>query len=171
MSRFICAPLASHHDRRNFHCGVPELDDYLQHRASQDIRRRVAAVFVLSPLEQPSRIAGYYTLSAASVLLADLPNDLAKKLPRYPHVPAVLIGRLARDTEYPGTGKLLLINALTRSMRHSVEIAAATILVDAKNDHARRFYAHFGFTALEGNQHRMFLPMKTVARLLGEEGP
>jgi len=169
MSRFVCTPLAPHHDRRHFHCGVPDLDDYLRRRAGQDVRRRAAAVFVLSPVEQPNRIAGYYTLSAASIVLAGLPNEVAKRLPRYPHIPAVLIGRLARDAEFPGTGKLILMDALSRSFRHSTEIEAAVILVDAKNDHARGFHSHFGFTALGGNQRRMFLPMKTVERLLEKE--
>lgn len=168
MSRYVCTPLAGHHDRTRFRCGVPELDDYLRRRAGQDIRRRAAAVFVLSPADEPSRVAGYYTLSAASIVLGDLPKKVAKKLPRYPHVPAVLIGRLARDTEFPGTGKLLLIDALSRSLRHSRDIAAAVILVDAKNDQARTFYSHFGFTSLAGHPRRMFLPMKTVEALLDD---
>ncbi len=170
MSRYVCMPLASRHDRTRFRCGVPELDDYLRRRAGQDVRRRTAAVFVLSPADDPNRVAGYFTLSAASIVLGDLPKDVTEKLPRYPHIPATLIGRLARDTEFPGTGKLLLIDALSRSLRHSHDIAAAAIVVDAKNDHARTFYSHFGFTSLEGHPRRMFLPMKTVEALLGH-GP
>ncbi len=103
MSRYVCTPLAGHHDRTRFRCGVRELDDYLRRRAGQDVRRRAAAVFVLSPADEPNRVAGYYTLSAASIVLGDLPQDVAKKLPRYPHIPATLIGRLARDTEFPGS--------------------------------------------------------------------
>ncbi len=165
MSRYVCTPLAGHHDRTRFRCGVPELDDYLRRRAGQDVRRRAAAVFVLSPTDNPNRVAGYYTLSAASIVLGDLPKDVTKKLPHYPHISATLIGRLARDTEFPGTGKLLLIDALSRSLRHSHDIAAAAIVVDAKNDHAHTFYSHFGFTSLEGHPRRMFLPMKTVEAL------
>ncbi len=69
MSDFVCQPLAKHHDRLSFSCGVSELDDYLQHRASQDVRRRAAAVFVLVPEDQPQRIAGFYSLSSASIIL------------------------------------------------------------------------------------------------------
>ncbi len=59
MSKFVCETLAKHHDRKSFNCGVPELDDYLQRRAGQDMRRCIAAVFVLVPEVEPNRIAGY----------------------------------------------------------------------------------------------------------------
>lgn len=81
-------------DRSRFDCGVPELDQYLQKQAGQDERRRVAACYLL--LEQlTGEIVGYYTLSAGSILLADLPEKLSKKLPRYPTVPVVRIGRFS----------------------------------------------------------------------------
>ena len=166
MSRFICERLAKHHDRQAFTCGIPELDEYLLQRASQDMRRRVAAVFVMAPEDEPGRIAGYYTLSAASVVLDQLPDDIVKKLPRYPVVPSVLIGRLARDVNFSGVGKLLLLDALARSIQHSEEVAAAVVLVDAKNVHARGFYERYGFVEISEISNRMFLPMKTVEKLL-----
>ena len=118
MSDFVSQPLARHHDRLSFRCGAAELDDYLQHRANQDVRRRAAAVFVLVPEDQPQRIAGFYSLSSASIILDELPAELAKALPRYPLVPAVLLGRLARNVNFPGVGRLLLLDALARSLRH-----------------------------------------------------
>ncbi len=130
------------------------------------MRRRVAAVFVMVPGGEPSRIAGYYSLSSASIVLDELPDELVKKLPRYPVVPAVLIGRLARDVNFSGVGKLLLLDALARSLRHSDEVAAALVLVDAKNEQAREFYARYGFVEVAQTTNRMFLPMKTVEQLL-----
>ena len=168
MSRFLCEPLAKHHDRKAFRCGVDELDVYLDQLAGQDMRRRVAAVFVMVPSGAPQRIAGYYTLSSASILLDELPKELQKKLPRYPRLPAVLIGRLARDAAFPGIGKLLLLDALARAMRYSAEVAAAVVLVDAKNESARQFYSRFGFREMHQTPNRMFLPMKTVESLLQE---
>lgn len=112
MSDLVCQPLAKHHDRLSFRCGAAELDDYLQHRASQDVRRRAAAVFVLVPADQPQRIAGFYSLSSATIILDELPAELAKALPRYPLVLAVLMGRLAWDVDFPGVGRLLLLDAL-----------------------------------------------------------
>lgn len=166
MNKFVCEPLATHHDRDMFRSGTPELDEYLRHRAGQDVRRRVAAVFVLVPESEPQRIAGFYTLSSASIVLSDLPHDIAKKLPRYPTVPAVLIGRLARDVNYPGVGKLLLLDALARSLRHCDDVAAAIVLVDAKNTEACEFYAKFVFAEIADSPRRMFLPMSTVEMLL-----
>ena len=166
MSKFVAEPLAKQHDRLAFHCGVPELDEYLRQRASQDMRRRIAAVFVMVPEEEPWRIVGFYTLSSASIVLDELPDELVQKLPRYPIVPAILIGRLARDVHFSGIGKLLLLDALARSLRHADEVAAAVVLVDAKHDQAREFYARFGFMEVAQTPNRMFLPMKTVEHLL-----
>ena len=166
MNCFVCQALTKHHDRRSFRCGVAELDDYLQHRASQDVRRRTAAVFVLVPEDQPQRIAGFYSLSSASIVLEELPGEFIEELPRYPLVPAVLLGRLARDVNYPGVGRLLLLDALARSLRHADEVAAAVVLVDAKNEIARQFYTRYGFREIGCDARRLYLPMKAVARLL-----
>ena len=155
MSKFICERLAKHHDRNAFNCGVAELDEYLRQRARQDVRRRVAAVFVMVPNDEPTRIAGYYSLSSASIVLNELPDEIVKRLPRYPVVPAVLIGRLARDVGYPGAGRLLLLDALARSLRHTDEVASAVVLVDAKNKRARDFYSRHGFAEISGIPHRM----------------
>jgi GNAT superfamily N-acetyltransferase len=165
MRQFVFEPLAKHHDRLAFRCGVPELDEYLQRRARQDAERHVAAVYVMVPADEPQRIAGFYTLSSASVILDELPADLRSKLPRYPTIPAVLLGRLARNMNFPGLGSQLLMDALHRALRHSVEVAAVAILVDAKNEHARQFYARYGFQQSLHSPDRMFLPMKTVEQL------
>src|ERR1700693_1638983 len=100
------------HDRGGFSCGVPALDTYLQKQAGQDVRRHVAVAFVAT--SDGKTIAGYYTLSQYSVELGVLPEELAGKLPRYPLVPATLIGRLAVSAAFrgQGVGELLLMDAL-----------------------------------------------------------
>ncbi|MFD1960717.1 hypothetical protein ACFSHP_20045 [Novosphingobium panipatense] len=91
------------HDRSGFSCGVEALDRYLQSQASQDARRRVAAPYVL--IEPPSpNVLGFYTLSNTSLQAADLPAALVKKLPRYPVLPATLLGRLAVNAKGRGRG-------------------------------------------------------------------
>jgi len=165
MSDSICEPLSKNHDRQRFRCGVPELDTWLQQRARQDQDRRVAAVYVMVPKSDPTRIVGFYTLSAMSIVLEALPATLTRKLPRYPVVPAILIGRLARDLSFPGTGGKLLADALQRALRHSASIAAATVVVDAKDETASEFYRHFGFESLADDSRRLFLPMTTVEKL------
>ena len=162
MSRapFLLAPLDGAHDRAKFHCDSEPLNRYLREQATQDIRRRVAACFVALAEEQ--RIAGYYTLASASLYLADLPASTRKKLPRYPTVPAVRMGRLAVDHEFKGQGLggALLADALDRPARS--EIAAFALVVDAKDEAAAAFYSHHGFIALPDSPLTLFLPLATV---------
>ena len=152
------------HDRRSFKSGAEPLARYLQQQAGQDQRRRIAACFVLVDPEL-SRIAGYYTLSAFSVVGFELPEALQKKLPRYGQIPCTLLGRLAIDTQYRsrGLGSHLLVDALRRSWAHSAEVASWAVIVDAIDDGAVTFYVRHGFVALPKTQQRLFLPMRTVA--------
>jgi ribosomal protein S18 acetylase RimI-like enzyme len=152
------------HERASFSSDSEPLNRYFQQQVTQDIRRRVAACFVAVTDEQ--RVAGYYTLAAASVLLAELPASVGKKLPRYPSVPAVRVGRLAVDQAFQrqGLGGALLADAFTRSVRS--EIAAFALIVDAKHQLAARFYLHHGFVALPNNPLSLFLPLATARRAM-----
>lgn len=110
---------------------------------------------------------GFYTLSALSIRLQELPADIAKRLPKYPAVPATLLGRLAVDEGARGRryGELLLMDALARSLRASRTVASAAVVVDAKDDDARRFYERYDFLSLPDSPQRLFLPMRTIAVL------
>jgi hypothetical protein len=165
MSDYICEPLGKHHDRASFDCGVSVLNEYLAKYANQDMKRKAAAVFVLVDRDAPKRVIGFYTLCATSVELSSLPIELSKKLPRYPEIPAILVGRLARDIGHPGVGAMLLSDALVRCVRVANEIAASLIVVDSKGEEATRFYAKFGFISLPNLADRMFLPMQTAEKL------
>jgi GNAT superfamily N-acetyltransferase len=109
---------------------------------------------------------GYYSLSAFTVEVAQLPEEMQKKLPRYPRLPATLLGRLARDERFPGTGSLLLMDALARAHRQSLQVASLAVVADAKDDLALTFYRKFGFTLLGSDPNRVFLAMGTVAQLV-----
>lgn len=158
-------PLGSRHDRAAFSCGVAALDRYLQQNASQDRANRIAAIFVCTP--HGVSIAGYYTLSAHVVRLDDLPRELAKKLPRYPNVPATLLGRLAVSNDYRrrGIGQLLLVDSFRRVLLQTREIASAMIVVDAKDDAAREFYLHHDFIALPSHPNRLIYSVRTIEKL------
>ena len=164
LQQFRLLPLAGEHDRKRFDSGSEPLDGYLREQVSQDIRRRVAACF--AALSDEPRIAGYYTLASASVPLDQLPAANAKKLPRYPSVPAVRMGRLAVDRAFKGQGLggALLADALQRSANS--EIAAYALIVDAKDENAATFYRHHGFIAFPSSALRLFLPLATVAPLI-----
>ena len=161
----LVEPLAKHHDRAAFSCGEAALDDYLRQRAAQDARRRVARIFVAVG-DTPEKIAGYYSLSAASFEKDKLPTGLARRLPHYP-VPAAVLGRLAIDSAYRGhgLGEFLLLDALHKVERASAAIAVYAVVVDAKNERARAFYERYGFRALAGVPGRLFLPLETFRKL------
>ncbi|MDF2117643.1 GNAT family N-acetyltransferase [Roseiarcaceae bacterium H3SJ34-1] len=156
-------PLASSHDRSGFESGVEPLDRYLRTQASQDARKNMAAPFVL--LLANGTIAGYYTLSSTSVQLAELPAQTVRKLPRYPLVPATLLGRLAIDRRQQGKGygRYLLADALYRAAQS--EIASFAVIVDAKDDSARRFYERESFLVLSDQPMKLFRPMADIRRL------
>jgi ribosomal protein S18 acetylase RimI-like enzyme len=161
----VIEPLGPRHDRATFSCGEPALDAYLQRQASQDIRRRVAQVFVALG-NAPGRIAGYYSLSAASFAKDELPPALVERLPHYP-VPAAVLGRLAIDREQQarGLGEMLLLDAIRRVVRASTTIAVYAIIVDAKNQRTKAFYERYGFRAFASDPHRLFLPLETFEKL------
>jgi len=143
----------------DFRCGEAALDEYLHRYAKQDIKRGVARVFVATPADLSSEVAGFYTLSAASVAAEQLPESLRKKLPRYP-VPAALLGRLAVSqlAQGQGLGSILLVDACKRVAAASQTLAVAAIVVDAKSPAAASFYKHFGFVELPGQPGRWMLP-------------
>ncbi len=113
---------------------------------------------------EPKRVIGFYTLCATSVALTELPEEVTRKIPRYPEIPAILVGRVARDVNHPGVGALLLADAITHCVRVASEIAKPGS-VDSKGEAATRFYEKFGFISLPKLRDRMFLPMQTAEKL------
>jgi len=158
----VIEPLNSTHDRTGFQCGIEALDRYLKKQAKQDIKRHISRVFVASKPDNPKTAIGYYTLSTLSIELNQLPEKPARKLPKHP-VPAALIGRLAvsNAAQGQGVGKMLLADAIKRTLAVSDQIAIYAMVVDAINDNARGFYEQFGFTRLSDDSPRLFLPLKS----------
>jgi predicted GNAT family N-acyltransferase len=152
-------------DRTLFSCGVPELDRYFVSQASQDARRKVAAPFVM--IDSHGVVLGYYTLSAYSVRLTELPQDLARKLPRYPLMPVTLLGRLAVSELHRGQklGRLLLMDALHRSWKNTSEVASVGVVAEAYDAAARASYLHHEFVPVAEHPKKVFIAMKTIERL------
>lgn len=162
-ARFIIGALEARHDRKAFSCGVYALDRYLKEQAGQDIKRRAAMCYVAHEPESDS-IAGYYTLSAGDMALKDMPEDIAKRLPRYPVIPIARVGRLAIAKEFQGQrlGAAMVWDAANRALR--AEMGVFALAVDAKDEQAAAFYRHFGFVGFESKPLQLFLPLATVAR-------
>jgi len=161
---FVIEALSAAHNRLAFSCGVEALDRYLQTQAGQDMRRRVANCFVACPTGTTT-IAAYYTLAASSLAVTDMAVEELRRLPRYPVLPAALIGRIAVDRQYTGRslGAATIADAITRALR--AEPAVFALVVDAKDERAAAFYKHFGFAAFASRPMSFYLPMATAAKL------
>lgn len=155
--------LGAHHDRSSFASGAEPLDRYFRTQAGQEARKRVTAPFVLVLAD--GRIAGFYTLSATTIRMAELPDAVARKLPRYPLIPATLLGRLAVDQRHQGKGcgRFLLADALYRAVRS--EIASFAVIVDAKDQAARRFYKRESFQPFPDQPLKLFRAMADIELL------
>jgi GNAT superfamily N-acetyltransferase len=157
-------PLSASHRRDAFRSGVPELDNYLHHQAGQDAKRKAAAPFVQAGRD--GSILGYHTLSAYGVRAAKLPEEVAKRLPRYPLLPATLLGRLAVDAPCRGLGlgRFLLMDALYRSLQNTSEVASVGVVVDALDERAQALYLHHEFQPLGDHPAKLFLTMVTIEK-------
>lgn len=160
-------PLGIDHDRVAFSCGNDVLDHYFKTQASQDVKKHVAATFVLVDEGEPRKVLGFYTLSATSVKLSDFPPEIAKRIPKYPNVPATLLGRLAVSDQRrgQGLGELLLMDSLKRSLAQCHQIGSQAVVVDAKTNTACSFYQSYDFIQFPDNPRGLFLPMKTIKML------
>lgn len=155
-------------DRKSFCCGKSNLDHYIHEQVGQDIRRKLAVCFIVT--DKNCKIKGYYTLSNDNIPADELPEEYKMKFPKaYSHLPVTLLGRLAVDQKYQGSGlgKLLLIDALKRSYEVALKsIGSMAIIVNPLDTEAEKFYQKYGFVKLPDSA-KMFLPMKTVGQLFG----
>ena len=165
MSEFLTTPLNANHKKSAFKCGNDQLDHYLHRQANQDVKRKLSACFILADKEH--HIKGYYTLSNAGLSRDLIPEKIKKRLPMsYSSLPVTLLGRLAVSEEFKGqgVGKLLLIDALKRSVQVSKTVGSMAIIVDPIDENAVLFYEKHQFMLLPGSG-KMFLPMKTIEKL------
>jgi GNAT superfamily N-acetyltransferase len=166
-SHLVEALSAANHRRNEFSCEEPELAEFLHHRALPEMEARASACFVLVPKADPGRVAGFYTLSATTISLAKLPPEVTAALPKYPNLPATLLGRLARDQAFRGAGlgDLLIVSAFQRALGSTSTVGSVAVVTDPKNAKAEGFYRKYGFRHL-GGARRMFVPMKEIAAWL-----
>ena len=155
--------LSSKHDRVSFSCGILVLDSYLKERATQDVKRRMCAVHVLA---EGKKIIGFYTLSAFTIQMTDLPPTSAKKYPSNLLLPCWLIGRLAVDKHYQNKsiGRWLLGHALQNILALSKQAGGYAAVVDAKDEAIKAFYVKYGFFPVQENDRRLILPLNEFPR-------
>ena len=164
--KFSIYKLNKSHQRQLFSCGVKTLDDYIHAQAGQDKRKHISMIYVLND-EKLNQIAGYYTLSFATIELISLPDKFIKQLPNSPLLPATLIGRLAVDMNYQrkGLGEVLLMDALRRAYEASLQIASFAVVVEAISSHAVKFYEKYNFISFLSHKSKLYLPMRLINKL------
>ena len=167
-------PLAGHHERKAFDCGVETLNTWLRQTALQHQTKGISRTFVAIPggnqvVDQfqalgysdigSTTILGFYALASAFVFIEDIPLELAKRYPR--QVPVTRLGRLAiqSDMQGQGLGKLLLADAVNRAKSAAQAVGSAGLFVDAKDDTSSRFYQGFGFRVCDDQPLKLYLPM------------
>lgn len=154
--------LNGRHDKASFDCGNAELNNYLRQIAGQHIRKSLARVYVACEETDPGRIVAYYSLSVCELRSEELPEPFRKRFPN--RIPAVRLGRLAvaRANQRQGVGELMLIDAMRNVVQVDAVVGAAALLVDAKNEEAKRFYLKYRFLELSDQPLNLFLPIASV---------
>lgn len=158
------------HDRKSFDCGNAELNNYLKCISGQHEKKDISRTYVLFSEQNPSQIKGYYTIALAQVSLSELPTEIAKKYPS--EITCSLIGRLAvnHTSQRQGLGSVLLIDAIKRIIQASSAIPVPMIIVQAKNEDAKRFYIDCGFVPFPDNPLKLMMTLATARAMLKEAG-
>jgi ribosomal protein S18 acetylase RimI-like enzyme len=162
---YLTVLLSADHKKSDYNCGQKLLDIYLQHQAKQDVKRHLAACFVI--ITGNDEVKGYYTLSNASINRGLIPIEFRNKLPvSYNDLPVTLLGRLARDKKFSNErlGELLLLDALKRCNDTSKAIGSMAVVVHPIDDKAISFYSKYGFIHLP-ESGKMFMAMKTICEI------
>jgi GNAT superfamily N-acetyltransferase len=159
-------PLKRDHDRTGFGCGEPALDEYLARFARQNQESGVTRTFVAVRDAEPTRVLGYYSLAVGAIDRANLPPSAARRFPNFP-LPIVRLARLAvdRSQQGKGLGEDLLLDALARSLRVAEEVGIVAVVIDAKHERAKAFYARYEFDALPDHPLTLWLPLPALSKL------
>jgi GNAT superfamily N-acetyltransferase len=162
MAEWRIARLTKAHERAEFRCGRPSLDEFLQALVSQYKKRNLGRTYVATRAEE-KRVYGYYTLASGSLPFQSIPRKAARKLPK-PPVPLVLLARLAVDQTVQGCGlgEALLVHALKQCLQLAEKLGIHGIEGDAIDVSAAAFSTKYGFTPLLDQPLHLYLPVATI---------
>jgi GNAT superfamily N-acetyltransferase len=159
--------IGRHHNRRNFECGAPELDEYLRRYARQNHESGAAKTFIAVPLDDPGRVLGYYAISPGALEFAHVPAEITRRRGRY-EVPVYRLGRLAvsLSVQGRGLGAELLLSAGVRALGVASEVGGVALAIDAKDERVAVWYERFGAVRLLDDALKLILPLATIAETL-----
>lgn len=153
----LVLPLSNEHDRKGFDCGNAELNSWFAQVARQHKEKGISSTFVVVEEEASTEVQGFYAISLAELVNAELPSQYRKRLPT--KVPAFRLGRLATAKPHAGKGigEFMLFDAIDRVTRIATEIGGICLVVNAKPS-AVDFYTRYGFEQIADHPHNLFLP-------------
>lgn len=159
--------IARSHNRKDFDCGVVEMNTFLQRFARQGHEQNAVKTYCAIADDAPNRILGYYSLAPASVEHDAVPVAMTKGMARH-NVPGFLLARLAVDKSVAGRGLggQLLLAAALRSIRVTAEVGGVLMIIDAMSDRAARWYASYGAEPLKNRALTLAVPLATFAEAL-----
>ncbi len=162
-------PIAKHHDRKNFDCGVAALNEYLDRFARQNHASGGAKTFVAVSPDDPAHVLGFYSISPGSLEFSRVPANVTKKLGRY-EVPVFRLARLAVNLACrgKGLGADLLLAAGERALAVAAEVGGVALAIDTKDERAAQWYARFGALPLLDDPLKLVLPLDTIAMALDQ---
>jgi len=153
------APLTAEHDLSAFDCGDAALNEWLRHRALKN-ESRFSRTYVVC---ERNRVVAYFCIAAGAVQRGAAPGKVRRNAPDT--IPVSVIGRLAvtRDHAGKGLGTDILSDALRHIAVASQSIGIGAVLVQAKDDAAKRFYTRCAeFIEYPEDSRTLFLPIETV---------
>ena len=164
-ARWVIRKLERSHLVDDFDCGYEDLNRYISRFALNNQSAGSAQTYVAIA---GNRVVGYYSLAVGAVAHAQAPPRMAKGLARHP-VPVMLLARLAVDGEGQGQGlgAALLHDALARTLQAADIAGIRALIVHAKDDAARRFYAHFDFDPSPTDSYHLYLLIKDLRKVAG----
>lgn len=157
--------------RSLFDCENKALNTFISTQSGQHSKLDVAKTWAL--VSEQGELIGFYSLSAMLIDCGELPKTVIKKYPNYQFLPAALLGRIAVDKKYKGKGygKLLLMDAIHRTINASESVGIAFLIVNAKDESVVKFYGKFGFQRVAGKPLKLWIPMKTLRKLPQQLAP
>jgi GNAT superfamily N-acetyltransferase len=161
-------PIDSSHDVSKFGCGKATLDEFLKLHALSKQRAMLSRTYVVT---SGSSVVAYFTLAHISIKQEEAPKKFGRGMPT--SIPAILLARLAIDTEFRGRGlgRSLFTDAVRRTWAVMNEGPAPVrfLVVDAKDEDAKAFYERFDMVPSPGNPLRLFLHYKSLRTIFTED--
>ena len=157
-------PLTIEHDLSGFDCGEAALNDWLRNRALKN-ESRFSRTYVVC---EDNRVVAYFCIAAGAVERAAAPGKVRRNAPDT--IPVSVIGRLAVSSDHAGKGlgADLLSDAFRRIAVASQSIGIGAVLVQAKDETAKRFYMRCAeFIEYPEDSRTLFLPIETVVAAFG----